>query len=63
MNANTCPECGATWLEDSTCQSVFDEFLVLEYSDPAYGEVHFLTVVCFMIQHGRYSDEALVWIR
>ncbi len=22
-----------------------------------------LTVACFMIQHGRYSDEALVWIR
>lgn len=21
-----------------------------------------LTVACFMIQHGRYSDEALVWI-
>jgi hypothetical protein len=21
-----------------------------------------LTVACFMIQHGRYSDEALAWI-
>jgi hypothetical protein len=57
-----CPECGALLNENESCQSIFDEFLGLEFSDPAYGAVHFLTVACFMIQHGRYSDEALAWI-
>jgi hypothetical protein len=58
---STCPECGAHLLDDATCQSLFDSFLALEFSDPAYGAVHLLTVACFMVQHGRYSDEALAW--
>lgn len=60
---DTCPECGARLCAHETCQSIFDSFLALEFSDPAYGEVHFLTVACYMIQHNRYSDEALLWIR
>ncbi len=36
--------------------------LVLEFTDPGFGAVHMLSVACFMIQHGRYSDDALVWI-
>ena len=59
---HTCPECGALLSGDTSCQAIFDTFLVLEYTDPAYGEVHFLTVACFMIQHGRYSAEGLAWI-
>ena len=43
-----CPECGAT---DNLCKSRFDEFLVLEFSDMSYGEVHNLTVATYMIQH------------
>jgi len=43
-----CPECGAP---DSLCQSRFDEFLVLEFTDPAYGAVHHLTVATYMLQH------------
>jgi len=35
----------------------------LEFSNPAYGKVHMLTVSCFMIQHQRYSDPALVWMQ
>jgi hypothetical protein len=58
----TCPECGAYLNDGTTCQSIFDSFLVLEFTDPDYGKVHMLTVACFMIQHGRYSDEALIWI-
>jgi hypothetical protein len=58
-----CPICGAVLPEGSTCQSLFDEFLNLEYTDPAYGEVHYLTVTCFMVQHERYSDEALIWTK
>ncbi|HCF87147.1 MAG TPA: hypothetical protein DEV72_18330 [Ktedonobacter sp.] len=57
--AERCAECGAVLSEGSTCQTIFEEFLSLEYTDPAYGQVHFFTVACFMIQHGRYSDEAL----
>jgi hypothetical protein len=56
-----CPDCDAA-LDETTCQSIFDSFLALEFSDPAYGAVHMLTVACFMIQHRRYSDEGLVWI-
>lgn len=58
-----CPECGAQMEAGTTCQSIFDSFLALEFSDPAYGEVHFATVACFMIQHEHYSDAALAWIQ
>ncbi|HEY3992111.1 MAG TPA: DUF5946 family protein [Ktedonobacteraceae bacterium] len=58
-----CAECGAVLAGGSTCQTIFEELLSLEYTNPAYGQVHFLTVACFMIQHGRYSDEALRWIQ
>ena len=60
---NICSECGAVFDAGVSCQSIFDSFLALEFTYPGYGEVHMLTVACFMIQHGRYSDEALVWIR
>jgi hypothetical protein len=58
-----CPECGAQLEDGINCQSIFDSFLALEFSDPEYGKVHFITVACFMIQHGRYSDAALAWIQ
>ncbi|HEX6269615.1 MAG TPA: DUF5946 family protein [Anaerolineales bacterium] len=44
----SCPECGAP---DSLCQTRFDEFLVLEFTDPGYGAVHHLTVTTYMLQH------------
>lgn len=59
---NKCPECGASLSQDSSCQSIFESFLVLEFTHPGYGEVHLLTVACYMIQHSQYSDEALAWI-
>lgn len=59
---DTCPECGASLPVQTTCQDLFDAMLVKEFNDPAYGQVHMLTVACFMIQHNGYSDEALVWI-
>ena len=43
-----CPECGAP---DALCQTRFDEFLVLEFTDTGYGIVHHLTVSAYMIQH------------
>lgn len=33
------------------CQSRFDEFLVLEFTDADYGAVHHLTVAAYMLQH------------
>ena len=44
----TCPECGAA---DRLCQARFDDFLVLEFTDAAYGKVHHLTVATYMVQH------------
>jgi len=43
-----CPECGAP---ETLCQTRFDEFLVLEFTDAGYGAVHHLTVTAHMIQH------------
>lgn len=43
-----CPECGAA---DTLCQTRFDEFLALEFTDAGYGAVHHLTVAAYMVQH------------
>jgi hypothetical protein len=43
-----CPECGAL---NTLCQSRFDAFLALEFTDPGYGAVHHLTVSTYMLQH------------
>ncbi len=43
-----CPECGAP---ETLCQTRFDEFLVLEFTDAGYGIVHHLTVATYMVQH------------
>jgi hypothetical protein len=43
-----CPECGSP---NNLCQTRFDEFLVLEFTDAGYGAVHHLTVATFMVQH------------
>jgi uncharacterized protein DUF5946 len=43
-----CPECGAP---DRLCQTRFDEFLILEFTDAGYDAVHHLTVATFMVQH------------
>lgn len=62
MSASRCPQCGAAWDSGLTCQDIFDDFLVHDYTDPGYGAVHALTVACYMVQHGQYSDEGLRWI-
>ena len=53
-----CPECGAIWRDGFTCQDVFDHMIVLEFSNPIAGSVHYYTVTCFMMQHNRYADAA-----
>ncbi len=59
----TCSICGAKSNSGETCEELFHQFLTLEFADPEYGQVHFLTVACYMVQHHGYSDEGLVWIR
>lgn len=58
-----CAACGAMLAEGLTCQELHDSFLVFELANAIPHSVHFLMVTCFLIQHGRYSDEALVWAR
>jgi hypothetical protein len=56
-----CPECGAP---DNLCQTRFDEFLILEFTDAAYGAVHHLTVATFMVQHSsRMTPEGWMYER
>jgi hypothetical protein len=62
-NGVTCPECGAALPAGQTCEDVFYALQALEAEDPAYYAVHLLSVATYMIQHGRYSDEALAWIQ
>jgi len=59
----TCATCGAVQLEDKSCESIFGELIALEFENPDYGRVHFLTVACYMIQHEGYSDEAYAWMQ
>lgn len=61
--SDICAKCSAVLPEGKTCESIFNEFLALEFTDPGYGRVHFLTVACYMVQHEGYSDEAYAWIR
>lgn len=58
-----CAECGTLLPEGRTCQEVFDVFTTLKYLNEDYLHVHFLLVSCFMIQHRRYSHEALVQVQ
>ena len=53
-----CPSCGAVWEIGQDCQQKFNECIALEFSDPAFGAVHHLTVPAFMLQHsGKLTDE------
>lgn len=66
-----CPGCGASFLdvEGSThrymesspgCWAAFGEVLAREYSDPAYFDVHRLTVDAYAVQHpGRPSPQSI----
>jgi hypothetical protein len=45
---NLCPECGAP---ENACGTRFQECLVREFEDSAYGAVHHLTVAAYMLQH------------
>lgn len=56
-----CALCGALWPDERTCQDLHDTFLSFENLNGVSHRIHFLMVTCFLIQHERYSDEALKW--
>ncbi len=56
-----CPQCGASYDTDETCEDRFNAGQALELADPASYAVHHLSVPCFWLQHNRYSREG--WIR
>jgi hypothetical protein len=56
-----CPQCGATFSTDETCEDRFNAGQAREMTDPASLAVHHLSVPCFMLQHNHYSREG--WIR
>ena len=56
----TCPECGAPWDDEGSCEQAFHQMLFWEAEDPARGVVHHLTVLCYHLQHpSLYSPEGL----
>lgn len=56
-----CAQCGATLPEGRTCQTIHEEILGFEYNNAIPHSIHFMHVTSFLIQHQRYSDEALAW--
>lgn len=53
-----CPHCGAVIAPYEQCRDRFDLCLAKEFENPAaFGVVHHLTVVCYMLQHNEYSRE------
>lgn len=56
-----CEECGAAGNE---CETRFHECLGLEFTDPADGRVHHLTVSAYMLQHSsRLTREGWLYER
>ncbi len=56
-----CDECGAP---GNICEERFNECLVKEFEDPAYGKVHNLTVSAYMLQHSsRLTREGWLYER
>lgn len=61
LRTRQCALCGALWPDERTCQDLHDAFLSFENLNGVSHRIHFLMVTCFLIQHERYSDEALKW--
>jgi hypothetical protein len=71
MALSPCPGCGGRfedvdgpthrYMESSPgCWAVYGEVLAREYSDPAYGRVHRLSVDAYAVQHpGRPSPQSI----
>jgi hypothetical protein len=52
MSLNICRLCGALVPDGiESCRAIFEEVCVREYSDPAFGAAHLLTVDAYALQH------------
>jgi hypothetical protein len=57
-----CPECGAQHFNGTTCQDDFYQMLFWEAEDSRLGEVHYLMVLCYHLQHpSLYAPEGLTY--
>lgn len=58
-----CALCGAAQIDGMDCQAIHEYLTGYDFTpDNAVPHaIHFLQVTCFMVQHERYSDEALGW--
>ena len=59
----SCPQCGATFASDETCQDRFNTSQLKEVEEPSYYAVHHLSVPCYMLQHNAYSREGWLAVR
>ena len=60
---HTCPQCGATYATDETCEDRFNISQVTELEQPGYYAVHHLSVPCYMLQHNGYSRRGWLEVR
>jgi hypothetical protein len=53
-----CPECGAAWQGDETCEALFHQMLYWENEQPDLGAVHHLMVLSYHLQHPTLFSQA-----
>ncbi len=58
-----CPQCGASFAGDETCQDRFTLSQWREIELPAYYAVHHLSVPCYRLQHNAYSRAGWLAVR
>ena len=61
--SSTCPQCGAVFAGEETCQDRFNVGQLKEIEQPAYYAVHHLSVPCYMLQHNVYSRQGWIEVR
>ena len=61
--AARCPQCGARFESDETCESWFQTTQLMEFEQPAFYAVHHLSVPAYLLQHNRYSREGWLFTR
>jgi hypothetical protein len=60
---HTCPQCGASYPSDETCEERFHLSQGTELERPGYYAVHHFSVPCYMLQHNGYSRRGWLEVR
>src|SRR5688500_11839313 len=58
-----CPQCGAMYPTDETCEDRFNISQVTELEQPGYYAVHHFSVPCYMLPHNGYSRRGWLEVR